>query len=339
MQPLLLSCLVLGGGPSTTAVTRYEYSELHMGVRVRIALYARDEAHARRAARAAFDRFAQLERQMSDYRPDSDLMILCARAGQGPMRLPEDLFRVLEIGQEIARRSNGAFDVTCGAVVQLWRKARRERVLPSRQDLRRALGLTGWRWLRLDSRNRTAEVKRFGMRLDLGGIAKGYACDQALAVLARHEIRSALVEAGGDIAVAAPPPGRKGWAIQAPGGDSRQPLLLAHQAISTSGDLEQFVEIDGVRYSHIVDPRTGLGLTNRLLVSVIGPRGALTDPLATAICVLGEQEGKRLAKGYGAKALIRRAAPVAPPRASPSVIAVLPSNSGGAAGKLGYNRQ
>jgi thiamine biosynthesis lipoprotein len=288
---------------------RFEYSELHMGVRVRIAMYAADESQARRAARAAFDRFEALDRQMSDYRYDSDLMLLCARAGQGPMPIPEDLIRVLQTGQEIASRSGGAFDVTCGAVVQLWRRARRERALPSPEDLQRALGLTGSRFLRLDPRRRTAEVTRFGVRLDLGGIAKGYACDEALAVLARHGVRSALVEAGGDIAVSAPPPGRRGWSIQAPGGDKGAMLLLANQAISTSGDLEQFVEIEGVRYSHIVDPRTGIGLTNRLLVAVIGPRCTLTDALATAICVLGEREGRRLAQLYGVKALVERARP------------------------------
>lgn len=305
MQLWLLWCVLSGVADHPTALRRFEYSELHMGVRVRIAMYAAEESQARGAARAAFDRFAALDRQMSDYRYDSDLMMLCARAGQGPMRIAEDLFRVLQIGQQIARRSGGAFDVTCGAAVQLWRRARRERALPSPEELRRARGLTGGRFLRLDARHRTAEVTRFGVRLDLGGIAKGYACDQALAVLMRHGVRSALVEAGGDIAVSAPPPGRTGWSIQAPGGRATV-LLLANRAVSTSGDLEQFVEIEGVRYSHIVDPRTGVGLTNRLLVAVIGPRCTLTDALATAICVLGEEHGRRLAQAYGVRVIVTR---------------------------------
>jgi thiamine biosynthesis lipoprotein len=315
MQLWLLGCVLAAAADPASALRRFEYSELHMGVRVRIAMYAPEEAQARRAARAAFDRFAALDRQMSDYRYDSELMLLCARAGQGPMAIPEDLFRVLQTAQEIASRSGGAFDVTCGAVVQLWRRARRDRALPSHEELRRALGLTGRRFLQLDPRRRTAEVKRFGVRLDLGGIAKGYACDQALAVLAKHGVRSALVEAGGDIAMSAPPPGRKGWSIQVPGGHKGAVLLLSNQAISTSGDLEQFVEIGGVRYSHIVDPRTGIGLTNRLLTAVIGPRCTLTDALATAICVLGERQGRLLAREYGVKVIVQRAGP-APRRAA-----------------------
>jgi thiamine biosynthesis lipoprotein len=184
-------------------------------------------------------------------------------------------------------------------VVRLWRKARRTGELPEKARVAEALALVGTDKLRLDRTTRSVALAKPGMQLDLGGIAKGYAADQALAVLGRFGIRSALVAASGDIAVSAPPPGERGWKIDvAPlGSDGPTPprLLLRYAAVSTSGDAEQFVEIGGVRYSHIVDPRTGIGVTGRSGVTVVAQDATTSDSLATAISVLGSDEGLRLA--------------------------------------------
>jgi hypothetical protein len=136
------------------------------------------------------------------------------------------------------------------------------------------------------------------MRLDLGGIAKGYAADEAVKVLAKHGVERALVACGGDIRVSGPPPGTEGWRVAIaplkPGAKPSEELILKDSAVSTSGDAEQFVEIDGKRYSHIVDPRTGIGLVGRMSVTVTAPDGTASDSLTKVVCVLGPEKGFKL---------------------------------------------
>jgi thiamine biosynthesis lipoprotein len=289
---------------------RFEFKQYHMGVDVRLVLYARNQATAVAAGAAAYRRFAQLDDVMSDYRADSELMRLCAKAGGPPIRVSADLFRVLERAQDMARRSDGAFDVTVGPAVALWRTARKTKQLPGPEELKRAMALVGWRKLKLNARNRTAQLLVPGMKLDLGGIGKGYAADCAQQVLRRHGITRALVEAGGDIVVSGPPPGQSGWRIEVPNASAHgtpPTLSFANAAISTSGDTAQYVEIGGVRYSHIVDPRTGMGLTSRIAVTVVGRNGTTTDSLSTAISVLGAERGMALARTFpGVAVYIRR---------------------------------
>jgi thiamine biosynthesis lipoprotein len=265
-----------------------------MGTRFRIVLYAADEATANRAAKAAFARIAELDGIMSDYRATSELMQLCAKAGGEPVKVSDDLFTVLEKAQQVSRLSDGAFDVSVGPVVKLWRIARRTQKLPDKEALDKALALVGYRNIKLDSKNRTVQVVKPGMQLDLGGIAKGYAADCALATLRKHAVDRALVAAGGDIAVSGPPPDADGWKIgiqPVEGGEPRKYLLLKDAAVSTSGDFEQYTVIDGKRYSHIVDPKTGLGLVGRMSVTVVAKNGLNSDPLAKVPCVLGPEKG------------------------------------------------
>jgi thiamine biosynthesis lipoprotein len=291
------------------SLQRYEYKEYHMGVDVRMVVYAPDQATAERACAAAFERFAELDTCMSDYRSDSELMRLCDRAGGPPVPVSRDLFRVLERSQEVAERSDGAFDVTCSPIVRLWRKARKTHTLPAPDELERARARVGWRNMRLDSQHLTVQLLLPGMQLDLGGIGKGYGDDCAQETLKRYGITRALVEAGGDIVVSGPPPGQPGWKIQVEnaGNDAvKPPLLFANAAISTSGDTEQFVDIGGKRYSHIVDPRTGQALTDRIEVTIVARDGLTSDGLSTAVSVLGAEKGQALVQTYrGAKAYIR----------------------------------
>jgi thiamine biosynthesis lipoprotein len=278
---------------------RFEFTEAHMGTVFRIVLYAQDEEAARRASAAAFDLIARLDATMSDYRETSELMMASKQAAHAWVTVSADLFRVLAASQEFARQSMGAFDVTVGPVVQLWRRARRQNELPDAKKLAAARRLVGYNRLHLDARRRAMRLDREGMRLDLGGIAKGYAADQGIAVLKEHGITRALVAAGGDIVVGDAPPGAQGWtvAIRSVTAEDEAAMIhlrLANAAISTSGDAEQFVEINGTRYSHIVDPRTGQPLTGRRSVTVVAANGTTSDALATAASVLAPAEALRL---------------------------------------------
>lgn len=297
-----LACFLMLTGcvnPDESSLQRFEFAEPHMGAMFNLVLYAPDRDTAKRAATVAFARVADLNRIMTDYDPESELM----RLGRGqvgtPVRVSPELFEVLKRSNEVARMSQGAFDVTIGEQVQLWRRARRQRELPDPARLTQAREASGWEHVVLDESGRTVTLQKPGMRLDLGGIAKGFAADAALKVLREAGIRRALVAASGDIVVGDPPPGRTGWnvgvaSVDALGSNLTTTLNLARAAVSTSGDTEQFVEIDGVRYSHIVDPRTGVGLTKRLGVTVVAPDGTTSDSLATAVSVLGVEEGLKL---------------------------------------------
>jgi thiamine biosynthesis lipoprotein len=304
---LLISLAIVFGlltarGERAPSLERFRFTEPHMGTLFEIVLYAADEGKAKTAAKAAFARIAELDGIMSDYKPASELMRLCKKAGGNPVRVSADLFAVLEKAQEIARKTDGAFDVTVGPIVRLWRKARRTRTLPSAEELKRALALVGYEKMKLDPIKRTVQLLVMGMLLDLGGIAKGYATDAALEVLGKHGISRALVRAGGDIRVGDAPPGKRGWKIgiaplKKPTDPPEQFILLKNAGVSTAGDAYQFVEIAGKRYSHIVDPRTGLAQQGRRSVTVIAPSDTTADGLDTALCVLGPGRGLELIEG------------------------------------------
>ena len=273
-----------------------------MGVPFRIVLYAPDKPTADQAARAAFGRITQLNDILSDYDTDSELSRLSQTAGSvRAVQVSADLWFVLKRAQELAQRTGGAFDVTVGPVVSLWRKARREKKLPDSVKLAETLEAVGYRNLLLDPQRHAARLVVPYMRLDLGAIAKGYAVDAALKVLRARGVTRALVSGGGDMVAGDAPPGKKGWRIEvAPLDVTNAPparfVLLANAGLATSGDLFQHLEIDGKRYSHIIDPHTGIGLTDHSLVTVIAPDGITADGLSTAISVLGPDAGARLAE-------------------------------------------
>lgn len=293
--PFLL-CLAFAAviARAEVALQRFEFSQPEMGSVMRISLYAKDAASAKEASDAAFERVAHLNQVCSDYLPDSELIQLC-RAGS--MAASDDLFRVVAVSQDIAAKTDGAFDITCGHYTQLWRRMKRKAMLPDEAVLEKARAVTGWKLVTLEATTKRIVLTKSGMQLDLGGIAKGFAADEALHVLQQHGIARAVVAASGDMAVGDAPPGEAGWPIslrtfEAPEARDRLiTLLLTHCGVSTSGDLHQAIEINGKRYSHIVDPATGLGLTARIACSVIASNATTSDALATAMCVLGVQRG------------------------------------------------
>jgi thiamine biosynthesis lipoprotein len=290
-------------------LTRFTLVEYHMGIDARLVVYASKKEIVDKACEAAFKRIAELDEIMSDYRPKSELMRLCSQPKETKVKISKDLYHVLERSQLISRQSKGAFDITVGPIVQIWRKARKERKLPEPKQVEAAKKLVGFQHLKLDPKERTASLALDGMKLDLGGIAKGYAADEALKVLRKNGIRSALVEMGGDLVLGDAPPKTKGWTVTVPNDDSKQ-LLLHNCAISSSGDTEQYVVINGTRFSHVVDPKTGQALTKRIQATVIDRQGFTTDPVSTALTVLDDEGRNNLLRQYPkATAYIKHAVP------------------------------
>jgi len=244
------------------------------------------------AVRKAFARIAELNACLSDYLPDSELSRLSASAGSGrPVAVSSDLWNVLSFAQQTAATCAGLFDITLGPCTALWRRSRRQQKLPEPDKLEAARSASGWKFLGLDPAKRTVLLVRPGMKLDAGGIAKGYAQDEAFRVLASHGISSALINAGGEAGTSAPPPGRTAWSVELtpaiPGAAPPEVAAVANAFVATSGDLHQFTEINGVRYSHIIDPATGLGMHERAHATVIAPSGMRADVVATVLCLLG----------------------------------------------------
>ena len=334
---ILLGCALLAGccprsnqTLSGLPLVRCEFEAVEMAIPFRIVAYAPNWFVASNAAHAAFARISDLNRSLSDYDAESELSHLSLTAGSGiAIPLSADLATVLLRARDFSAASGGAFDVTVGPLTQLWRRARRQHELPDPERLTQALEAVGWTNLiltrtladaDLSSRRSpstvalsyTARLNKPKMRLDLGAIAKGYALDEAARVLRQHGLTRTLVTGAGDMVAGDPPPGESGWKIDlapldladAPPGLS---VRLKNGSLCTSGDLFQHVEIGGVRYSHIVDPHTGLGMTDHSLVIAIGPDGITTDALSTTLSVVGPERGLPIARQFRSEARIIRA--------------------------------
>jgi FAD:protein FMN transferase len=308
---LLLTGCLSPAKQNATQLRRFEFEEPQMGVPFRIVLYATNEAHAEKAADAAFTRIAELNAIMSDYETDSELSKLSRSSEEGSpeVRVSEDLWHVLEPAQKLAAETDGAFDITIGPCVAMWRKARREQEFPDATRLENARRKVGYENLVLDKKSRSARLLRFGMRLDLGAIAKGYAADEALKTLRKFGVNRALVAASGDLALSDPPPGEKGWRVEivgydAPNGPPSAIVPLSNCGIATSGDLFQRVEINGVRYSHIVNPFTCVGMTNHALATVIAKNCMTADSLATVMTIADQKDAFAIAQKRNAAARV-----------------------------------
>lgn len=303
MQRLASALLFIACACSAHALERFDFSAPLMATTFRISLHAESKEKAENAADAAFKRIAALNAIFSDYEPNSELMQLCNYGPNKPFKASPVLFDLVSRSLDISRLTDDAFDITCGNLTQLWRRTKRVKKLPPADRLAKALAATDWRAVQLDSEAKTITLTKPGMLLDVGGIAKGYAADEGLRILRENGITRALVMAGGDIAIGEPPPGEDAWEIKLrtftkPTPDTEEVMetvRLKQCGVSTSGDLYQFIEIDGVRYSHIVSPKTGLGLTERIACSVIAPNATTSDALATAMCVLGKERGAAVA--------------------------------------------
>lgn len=296
LLPLTIALCLPGQQAQRAPLEMFEAVEAHMGTLMRISLYAHDAPEAASAFHAAFARISELDAALTDYQPQSELNELTQRAVRHPIKVSRDLLAVLLKAEQFSRETDGAFDVTVGPVTHLWRAARKSHSVPSQTEIQSAMARTGFTKLHIDSAAQTVDVDEPGMELDVGGIAKGYAADQALGVLAARGIKSALVAASGDLTFSGPPPGEPGWRIQLdPVGQVEGPLTrvlsMTNGAVSTSGDHEQHLDTARDRYSHIVDPHSGRGLTSGMAVSITARAGIDADAAATAFEVLGARAG------------------------------------------------
>lgn len=286
---------ILCAALTAAAADRYEASEPHMGTLISITLYAHSPYQAQQAFHAAFARIAELNRILSDYDPQSELSRVCHLDAP----LSPDLLRVLQYAQQVAAESAGAFDITAGPLSRLWRAARREKRLPSPADLEEARSRTGYR--KLEIKNGRARCAVAGMQLDAGGIGKGYAADQALVAMKHAGVTRALVAVSGDIAAGDAPPGKSGWKVKIPS----QTVDLHNAAVSTSGDEFQFLEVDGVRYSHLFNPRTGMALKDSRTVTVMANTGMEADALTKVVAVAGELAIDRVSTTRSVRIFVR----------------------------------
>ncbi|MBK7595228.1 MAG: FAD:protein FMN transferase [Gemmatimonadetes bacterium] len=304
MAIILTAILKLHGAPVVAQGGGHEYRQLHLGMEVRLVLHA-DQATADAAARAAFGRIAALEQLLSDWRPTSEVRQLTDHPGAW-QPVSAELFEVLARAVAMSRTSGGAFDPTVGPLVALWREARRTGVAPPDSAIRRARRVTGWRLIGLDSLHRRVRIDRPGMRIDLGGIAKGWILGEARTTLRAHGVTAMLLEAGGDLLLGDAPPGRPGWEVSVPTPHGDSTLVLHDVAVSTSGPSAQHVVISGVAYSHVIDPRSGRPLTTAFETTVLHRDPATADALSTTITVLGPTRGLALARRLGGIVVTRR---------------------------------
>ncbi len=291
---LLFGCLTFSLTAQTPA-QRFTFQHPQMGTVFNVVFFANmDSVAARAVAAKVFARIDTLNAIYSDYLPESELSRLSDKAGSGEkVKVSPEMWDILRLANQYSRASNGCFDVTVGAVTRLWRKARNMKELPDTSRITAARATVGYASIQFYKGHRVRLGKK-GTRLDLGGIAQGYAADDCLQLLKKAGISRALVDAGGDIALGDPPPGTTGWTIErATGNDGPEKtvvMTLSNCGITTSGAQYRFFESGGVRYSHIVDPRTGWGMTHRHLVTVQAPNAVTADAWATALSVMSEKE-------------------------------------------------
>jgi thiamine biosynthesis lipoprotein len=279
------------------AEERFSFEQPLMGTLFKITCYAPNKTLAEKAAKEAFAEAEKINEVGSDYIADSELLGLSKKPIDALIAVSPLLYQLVSEAKQMAELTDGAYDPTIGPFTKLWRESRRRRALPTDAVLASAKASTGHQHLICDSSSKSLIMKKAGMRLDLGGIAKGQAADAMLAVFFCYDLPSASITAGGDVRLGNPPPGAKGWQVGVRTFDKNKEtatLTLANCAVSTSGDLQQSIEINGVHYAHIIDPATGLGLTKPVAATVIAPTATQSDALATACCILTPDAAKKL---------------------------------------------
>lgn len=296
-----LACIVLstaGCGKQPQPATARQAREV-MGTLAEVTAVAADQTTARAAVEAAYAAFEQVNSLMSDYRDDTEISRLNALpAGESFVVSPETFF-VLQRSAEVSQASGGAFDVTCRPLVSLWKQAGKDNRLPDQAALSNTVAVVGWDNLKLDPQSRRVTKGVAGMQIDVGAIAKGYALDLAAERMKAAGATCALIDVGGDLVAVGTQANGGPWRIGV-----QHPfqsgliikLALTDCAVATSGNQQRFNLIEGRRYSHIVDPRTGRPVQQAPSVTVIAPDGITADTWATVFSVLSVQEGLAKAK-------------------------------------------
>jgi len=266
-----------------------------MGTRCAVELWTEDHARGEAAIEQVFAEMRRIDALMSHYKPDSELSRVNARAAEEPVKVSRELFDLIALALDYSRITNGAFDITYASVGYLYDF--RKRIHPGREQIGAALPAIDYRHVKLDPKTLTIRFERPGVRIDLGGIAKGYAVDRGIELLQAAGFTRAMVNAGGDTRIIGDRFG-KPWiaGIRHPNDEGKIALRIPIEdaALSTSGDYERFFDEGGVRYHHILDPKTGDSARQLRSVTIIGPNATRTDALSTSVFVLGPEAGLAL---------------------------------------------
>jgi len=289
---------------------KFVFEQPKMGSPFTISIFANDSAKAARTADAAFHCADSLNLIFSDYIDSSELNRLNATSGEGRyVQISSAMLDILKYSLKAAILSKGSYDISMGPLVKLWRRARKEKILPNPDSLKNALQKVGYQYIHLDTVHQSLWLEKPGMQLDLGGIGKGYVAQVALNLIQAEGFKSSMVNAGGDIVIGKAPPGRKGWRIGITVAEEREKiiprlLLLKNVSVATSGDIYQHSDINGTRYSHIIDPKTGIGITMQRNVTVIAKDGITADWLATACSILPLSKAFKLVSRFPEGAIL-----------------------------------
>jgi len=273
----------------------FSRDEAIMGTAVRVELWHENAKAARAAMAAVIEEMRRVDRVMSPYKEDSELSRINREAARAPVSISREMAAIIARAIEFSKLSDGAFDITFSSVGYLYDY--RRHIHPSDAEIARALPGINYRHLVLDGKHHTLHFAREGVRIDLGGIAKGWAVDRSIEILKKHGITHALVNAGGDTRVLGDKRGRP-WKVGIRDPRRRDGVVavvpLADKAFSTSGDYERFFVEDGVRYHHIINPKTGKSATGVRSVTVIADDATTTEGLTKSVFIKGPKEGLRL---------------------------------------------
>jgi thiamine biosynthesis lipoprotein len=308
VQLVPLAGLIALASPPSASVSPRPYGKTYevMGTEATFTAYTDDTAGADVAFAAAYDEIRRIELLMTDWerpgQPLSDIVRVNAAAGKKAVRVSDETLKVIDAAQEMSRRSDGAFDISFAAMRGLWKfDEDLERRVPPADEIERRRKLIDFRDVVVDRQARTVRLRRAGMKIGLGGIAKGYAVDKCADVLRAHGLKDFMVQAGGDLFVS----GQKGAAhwmvgVRDPRGPGRIIAKMAIQdhAFSTAGDYERGFVLDGKRYHHIIDPKTGYPATASRSVTILAPTAFLADALDDAVFILGPRRGMALVDSY-----------------------------------------
>lgn len=283
---ILLSIVVLQG----LGLTSLKRTEIIMGTLIEITVIPANE----KAVGEAFEAIKKVDTLMSTYKEDSEISIL-NREGEG--QISEETLEVIKDALRFSELSKGAFDITCRPLLNLWKKAKKEKKIPTKEEIEEACSLVGYQNIILDGNQ--IRLKKKGMQIDLGGIAKGYAVDKAVEALKKNGIKRALVNAGGDLYALGTNRQGEEWQIGIQDPREKDKIVdiirVEDKGVATSGDYIRYFTLEGRRFSHIVDPRTGLTVQDvPMSVTIVGPEATSTDALATGVFVLGPEEGMKL---------------------------------------------
>jgi FAD:protein FMN transferase len=267
-----------------------------MGTRITVELWSADEEKAQRAIDAVLEEMRHIDDSMSTYKPTSEVSQVNAKAAQGPMRISKELFDLLTTAKEYSVITDGAFDITYASVGYMYDF--RKHVRPDEAQIHHALPAVDFRHVLLDAKNQTVQFSQAGVRIDLGGIAKGYSVDRGIDVLKSFGFTRAYVSAGGDSRIIGDRFG-KPWMVgirdpRKGEGSVITSIPLVDAAISTSGDYERYFEENGVRYHHILDPHTGHSASKVRSATIIGPNATRTDGLSKTAFVLGPEKAMEI---------------------------------------------